>query len=317
MKRALFSLALAALASLAFAAGGVSLSIRYYDKMVYYPDTDIAIKVSIANGSPSTYRFKLAENRIYSLDFDVRTPANRVVDASAAFKRARADSGPVFYRDVSIEPGEEYSFVESLSSYAAMTDPGTYAIQASFWPALAPSNGGGEQVPLVSNVLMLSLRPSPPPSASTSPLDSVRAETGEILKPEAIPPDEVVSRTIEARQRSRWNEFYLYLDLESLLKRSAELARSYNRQSDEGRRKMIDAFRASLQGQKSTDSIVTLPKEYSIEETRYTADHGFVTVLEKFAEKGYTSIKEYQYELERRGDIWYIVGYSVVNKGTE
>lgn len=315
MKRALLSFALVLVASLCFADGAISLSIRYYDKRVYYPDSDIAIKVSITNGSALTYRFKLAENRVYSMDFDVRTPANRQVDASDSFKRARADSGPVFYRDVSIEPGEEYSFVESLSSYAALKDPGTYAIQASFWPGLAPSTGSGDQGPLLSNILMLSLRPTPP--ASPTPLDSVKLETGELLHPEAIPPDEVVTRTIEARQRSRWNEFFLYLDLESLLRRSAELARSYDRQSDEGRRRMLDNFRADLQNNKGANPIVTLPKEFTIEETRYTADHGFVTVLEKFAEKGYTSIKQYDYELQRRGDIWFIVGYTVVNKGTE
>lgn len=319
MKRALIALALLALAATAFAdggaPGGVSLSIRYYDKRIYYPDSDIAIKVSVTNGSPSTFRFKLAEDRVYSLDFDVRTPANRAVDAADSFKRARADSGPVFYRDVAIEPGEEYSFVESLGSYAAMKEPGTYAIQASFWPGLSPASGGDGSQPLLSNVLMLSLRPSPPPSPT--PLDSVKLETGELLRPESIPPDQVVTRTIEARQRSRWTEFFLYLDLESLLKRSAELARSYNRQSDEGRRRMLDSFRTDLQGQKGADSIVTLPKEFTVEETRYTASHGFVTVLEKFAEKGYTSIKEYEYELERRGEVWYIVGYTVVNKGTE
>ena len=314
MKRVLFSLLAAALASLCFA-DGVSLSIRFYDKRIYYPDRDITIKVSVANEGPTTYRFKLAENRVYSMDFDVRTPANRALDASDSFKRARSDSGPVFYRDVAIEPGEEYSFVETLSAYTALVDPGTYAVRASFYPGLAPSNGGDQTPPLLSNVLMLSVRPSPP--GSPTPLDSIKAETGELLRPEAIPPDEVVTRTIEARQRSRWTEFFLYLDLESLLKRSADLARAYNRQSDEGRRRMVDTFRADLQGQKAADSIVTLPKEFTIEETRYTPDHGFVTVLEKFAEKGYTSVKEYQYELERRGDIWYIVGYTVVNKGTE
>jgi len=315
VKRALFSLAMAVIAWLCFADGGITLSIRFYDKRVYYPDSEISIKVSIDNESASTYRFKLAENRVYSMDFDVRTPANRQIDSSDAFMRARSDSGPVFYRDVAIEPGEEYSFVESLASYAAVVEPGVYAVQASFWPALAPSNGGGDQTPLLSNVLMLSLRPPPP--GSQTPAQAVEAETGEILRPLAIPPDEVVSRTIEARQRSRWTEFFLYLDLESLLKRSADLARSYDRSSDEGRRRMIDAYRTALQGQKGADSIVTLPKEYDIEETRYTSDHGFVDVLEKFAEKGYTSVKDYQYELERRGDIWYIVGYTVVNKGTE
>lgn len=43
MKRVLFSLLAAALASLCFA-DGVSLSIRFYDKRIYYPDSDITIR---------------------------------------------------------------------------------------------------------------------------------------------------------------------------------------------------------------------------------------------------------------------------------
>ena len=40
-------------------------------------------------------------------------------------------------------------------------------------------------------------------------------------------------------------------------------------------------------------------------------------VIEKFDYHSYMMVKEYDYELVRRDNIWYIVGYSVLNKGTE
>jgi hypothetical protein len=304
-------LALAALSAFA----EVDVSIRFSDKRIYYPESPIAIKVSLANNTPATFRFRLAENRMYSLDFEARTPTNRRLDSASLFKKSRADSSPVYYREVSVEPGEEYSFVENLGDYVAIAETGTFAVQANFWIDLAPRSSDDHRPALTSNVLMLSVRPSP--AGIPTMAEAIRRETGEILRPEAIALDEVVRRTIEARQRSRWNEFFLYLDLESLLKKSPELARSYNRESDEGRQKMLDKFRLDLQGPKAESPIVTLPSEFEILETRYTANLGFVRALEKFQEKGFTSVKEYEYELRRREEVWFIVGYSVVNKGTE
>ena len=225
MIRAITAFVLALLVFPAFAE--VDVSIRFYDKRVYYPESEIAVKVSLANNGPSTFRFKLAENRMFSLAFDARTPANRHLDAAVGFKKSRGDSSPVFYREISVEPGEEYSFVERLESYIAISDAGTFAIQASFWPDLAPRGGDDKREPLNSNILVLSVRPSP--AGLPSIVETIKRETGELLLPMAIAPDEVVSRTIEARQRSRWNEFFLYIDLESLLKKSPELARAYNR----------------------------------------------------------------------------------------
>ena len=293
----------------------VDVGIRFYDKRVYYPESEIAVKVSVTNNTTGTYRFKLAENRMYSLAFDARTPANRHLDAALEFKRSRADSSPVFYREITVEPGEEYSFVERLESYVAIADPGTFAVQASFWPDLAPRSPDDKREPLLSNILMLSVRPSP--AGLPSVVDTIKRETGEILLPQALAPDEVVKRTIEARQRSRWNEFFLYIDLESLLKQSPELLRAYNRESDEGRRKLLEKFRNDLEALQADAQIVSLPSEYTILETRYGPNQGSVRVTEKFDEKGFKSIKEYEYDLRRREDIWYIVGYTVVNKGTE
>jgi hypothetical protein len=85
----------------------VDLSIRYYDKSIYFPEDDIVLKMMIRNESPETYRFRLAENRMFNVDFDVRTLANMQLDASEEFSRERASNQQVFYREISLAPGEE------------------------------------------------------------------------------------------------------------------------------------------------------------------------------------------------------------------
>ena len=309
-------------ASTAGAAGlsqpaGVDVNIRFYDKRLYYPESSIPIKVTISNNSAQTYRFKLAEDRVYSLLFEARTPANRALDLADDYKRTLASTRPVFYREMAVEPGEEYSFVEDLARYVHVADPGSYSVRATFYPELVQSAPGVPQdvvSPILSNVLILAVRPSPavPPAS-----DLVSPDTGELLRPEAIPPDEVVSRTIVARQRSKWNEFFLYLDLESLMTRDETRRRAYDRESDEGRRRLVERYRADLRTNVVDLDIVTIPASFEIIDTRYSANHGTVRVIEKFDYHSYLMVKEYDYELVRRDNIWYIVGYSVLNKGTE
>lgn len=303
--------------SLGLPSSGVEVSIRFFDKRLYYPESEIPVKVTIANKTASTFRFKLAEDRAYSLAFEARTPSNRALEPADAYKKALATTRPVYYREMALEPGEEYAFVEDLVRYVRLVDSGSYNLRVSFYPELVPAAPGASPQalpPIVSNVLILSVLPSlglPPASELAS------VETGEILRPQPLPPDEVVSRTIVARQRSRWNEFFLYLDLPSLLTRDQDRKRQYDAESDEGQRRMIDRYRADLQTAVVDNDIVVQPFYFEIVETRYTDAKGFVKALEKFKSGQLRLVKEYNYVLERQGDIWYIVDYTVFNKGTE
>ena len=303
--------------SLGLPSTGVEVSIRFYDKRLYYPESEIPVKVTISNKTSATWRFKLAEDRLYSLAFEARTPSNRALDPADVYKKALATTRPVFYREMAIEPGEEYSFVENLVRYVHLTDSGSYNLRVSFYPELVPAAPGARPQalpPIVSNVLILSVLPSLglPPASELASL-----ETGEILRPQAIPPDEVVERTIVARQKARWNEFFLYLDLEALLRRDEARKRSFDRESDEGRRRMVERYKADLQSTVVDTDIVTVPSSFEIIETRYSANTGLVRVIEKFDYRSFKMVKEYDYDLVRRDNIWYIQGYSVLNKGTE
>jgi hypothetical protein len=301
------SLSAAILAAFLFAgaqaAADVKLSIRFFDKRIYFPGSEIPLMITISNESDATYRFKVADDRVYSLSFEARTPSNRLLDLSDGYKVAMSQSKPVFYRELAIKPGEEYSFKEGLERFVRVDTPGIYTIQAVFFPELASSSAAA---PISSNILSLSVRPSPglPPAT-----DAIRAVTGEAIKALALPPDEVVRRTIVARQKDLWNDFFVYLDLESLISRDAE--------SDEGRRRLLERYRADLQTNVRDNDIVVQPYYFEILETRYTEAKGFVSVLEKFQSGQLRIVKEYTYELRRRDEVWYIVDYTVFNKGTE
>lgn len=288
------------------------LSIAFFDKRMYVPGVEIPVKISIRNDSPKAWRFKLADEKRLSVSLDVRTMSNRTLEASDSWKRAMAASSPAFYRELALQPGEEYSFVEDLRNFVAILEPGTYVISCRLWPELGSLSGSAPSIR--SNTLNLSVRPgSPAPGAS----EVFRTGTAEILRAERIGPDEVVGRTIRSRQKNLWNEFFLYLDLERLLRNNQDKRRSYDRESDDGRRRMLETYRTDLMKSVVDADIAVIPTSFEITETRYGPLYGFVTVIQKFAYDGFSMIKEYTYELERQDDIWYIVSYVVRNKGTE
>jgi hypothetical protein len=318
VKKGLLTIFLAYIA-LSLPAQDINLSIRFYDKRIYYiqgsENDPILVQISLANNSPATFRFKLADERAFSVDFDIRTMANRMVDASEGLIRKRSSSRQVFFREIAVEPGETFSFVEDVRDYASFNQPGSFIVQAKLHPELYRL-GGASPAPLQSNRLSLAIRPPVLPGPDGIPLD-MDVETNALLVREKLAPDEVVDYMLRARQRSQWEKYFLYLDLEALISRDPIRRRQWLAESQEGRRRMVARYRTELQNTVVDGDITTIPAEFEIERTSYGAEEGTVVVLEKFRMGNYTERRRYSYYLRRRDDIWTVIDYSVVNLGTE
>ncbi len=291
----------------------ISVSIRFYDQTVYFPDSDILVKVTIRNESPETFRFRLADRRVFNVEFAVRTMTNRLLERAPQFSTQRTANQQVFYREVAIAPGEQYSFIENLPEYVYIPRSGMYVVDAVFYPELA--TGPGERRRLQSNRLTLAVRPG---SAGAPPVDELLdAEAAEILRRQPMPPDRVVEYLIEARQQQQWDRFFLYLDLEALLRTDPARERRYLRLSEPHRRTELAEFRERLQQERTDEDIVLIPESYEIVRTEYTPQRGIVIVDKRFRFPAYAEIKRYTYQLERDDEIWMVVDYNVENLGTE
>ena len=305
------------LGCLAFAAAAeVDVSIRYFDKRVYYAGGDmgaILVQITLSNRGASTYRFKLADERVFSIDFDVRTMSNLPLEQAETFTRKRNHDQPVFFREVAIQGGESISFTEDLRDYVRLDSSGSYVVQARLYPELYRSPSA---TPLASNRLSLALRPAPLSDAG-SPPPALDVETGAVLVRQNLPPDQVIEYLLSARQKGQWEKFFLYLDLETMLARDGGRKRAWTAESEEGRQRMLDRYRADLRSAVVDGDIATIPIEYSVERTSYGANEGTVSVLEKFRFGTYVENKRYTYFLRRRDDVWTVYDYSVVNLGAE
>jgi len=315
----IFSLCVAA----AFSAGeeiipGADISIRFYDRTVYYPGNSpsepIFVQITISNASPETIRFKLADERSFSVDFAAANTRNLLLEHTDSWLRKRNTNGQVYFREVSIEPGEAYSFIENVKDYLTIANPGLYLIDCSFYPELKRATGEGE--PCVrSNRLTLEVKPSP--GAAAVKIMPVSPVTAEVLQADPIPPDQVINYILTARQKSHWEQFFLYLDLEEMIARDPSRNRRYRAESETGRLTMIDNYKSELSQAKTDKDIATIPVEFKIERTTYGEAEGTVTVIEWFSYKTFREKKRFTYYLASKNGIWRVYDYTVDNLGTE
>jgi hypothetical protein len=292
---------------------GVAVGIKFYDKQMYYPQSGpIYIQVSVTNNSPQPYHFRLSDDRIFSLDFDTRTLNNRAVEASDVLQRRRSGNTQVFFREIVLESGETFSFTENLRDYAKLDASGSFIVQAKLYPDLYR----GEGVAAQSNRLSLQIRPAIITDETGLPIALAEAAKV-VLSRERLAPDDVISWTLHARQRSQWEKFFLYLDIEQMLARDAGRQRQWRAESEEGRLRMIARYRHDLQNALIDGDIVSIPSEFKIERTVYNEDEGTVTVLERFNAGDFIEKKRFTYYLRRHDGIWTIYDYVVMNLGTE
>jgi hypothetical protein len=288
-----------------------AFSIRFFDQKVYFLGDDIQVEAVITNTGTDTLRFKMADNRFFNMDFDVRTTRNVGLDHAKEFTIERNSDQPVFFRELSLEPGEKYGIVLDLTRFAAFSSPGQYVLQATFFPELFR---GQDSFSMKSNRLSLNVKP---PAANAEEKAIMQAENGALLARQSLPPDEVVGGTVSARQKSQWERFFLYLDLESIMRRNPEKDRIFRNSTEAQRRQMVDQFRQQLRQTTIQQDISVIPTSFEIKKTTYDASEGTVEVLEKFKYPDYTELKGYTYHLKKTDRYWIIYDYEIKNLGTE
>lgn len=285
--------------------------IRFFDQRVYFLGDEIQVEAVITNTGTDTLRFKMADNRFFNMDFDVRTTRNVGLDHAREFTIERNSDQPVFFREVSLEPGEKYGIVLDLTQFAAFSSPGQYVVQATFFPELFR---GPDSSSMKSNRLSLNVKPA---AENAEEKATLQAENGAMLARQPLPPDEVVSGTVSARQKSQWERFFLYLDLESLMRKNPEKDRIFRNSTEAQQRQMVDQFRQQLRQTTIQQDISVIPTSFEIRKTTYDSSEGTVEVLEKFKYPDYTELKAYTYLLKKSDGYWIIYDYEIRNQGTE
>jgi hypothetical protein len=288
---------------------GVSLTVRPAEKRIYTPTTPINLHISIRNESSSAFSFQLAESYLFNLEVEVRTLRNETLEPSQEFIRKQNTNQHVYYREIRLLPGEEYSFNVPLSSFVSIEQPGVYFLNASFFPDMQQNTS------ISSNELTFHVRPDLEEVPEYK--GRIDQETQEILQRHDIPPDDVVEYTLQARQKEQWNKFFLYLDIQELMLKNPLKRREYRNSSEEEQMKMVKEYRDLLKNNVVDSDIVIKPTSFEILHTSYTQREAEVEVRERFQYPQYTEVKRYTYYLHRPEEYWIIYDYNVVNERNE
>jgi hypothetical protein len=305
---------LVCLAPIVLSAQSLSLTVRPHNEEIYFPDSEIELYITIRNDTAETHRFRLADDREFNLEFDMRDATNVPIETEPHGTTTDV-MNQVYYRTVSLEPGDHFSFVETLNDYVPSFEPGIYTLSIRFFPEL---RAVPKQTPLISNPLVISIRPGETMEVRAEERFRVIAE--ERLRREQLPPDETVRYMIEARREANWERFFLYLNIEKLFRQSDERDRRFVRGASEAeQRRMLADYREELRAASDpTDTALTVvPDSYEIIETYYTPTDGSVVAVLSFDHDRYRERKRYTYDLERRNGFWEIIGYTVSNLPNE
>jgi hypothetical protein len=317
-RKILFIMAILYITPQLFGNNGVSLNIRFFDKILYYPDSSIEIKVELKNQSNGTYSFKVADFKEYNMHFRVMDMRNRDLPLAEEYSSQFQSSQPYFYRDVNLRPGEEFSFVIKLKDYVSIDEAGEYLIEAEFFPELnQPMMEQG--ISLTSNRILLSVRP--PLGGRSEAEDQIISESQDILRAENKSPDQVISYVLEARQLDQWNRFFLYIDIPALLRQNPAWERQYINSTEEEQIALLESFKASLIDENILDfeNFIERPDRFEILQTSYTPELATVKVREYFrsSNRDFTIVRDYSYYLRKNQGIWKIERYESSNIRTE
>jgi hypothetical protein len=287
----------------------VTFHVQFHNQRVYYPGTSVWVRATVRNNSDQDYVFSLADQAEFNLLMNVRTLANQAVPVSENYMLRAASSRPVFYRLLKLLPGEEHSFLVDLGDFVRIDEPGNFIVQAQFVPSV-----NNAQPLLRSNILRLSVRPD---SGSAQFIDSIDAQTGEILERQGLAPDEVIRFILDGRQRGHWNRVFLYLDLDALFQRSSDRRIRFLNASETTRNQLLQDFGADIRAGRVESSVATAPDEFSILQVSYTPSHATVVSRHVYYRHQFNEIKEFIWNLELNNGVWLVTGFAVQNLGTQ
>ena len=102
---------------------GIQLFIRFYNQKIYYLNRseEIMIRVSVVNRSGEPFAFKLADKKVFNIGLDVKTPGNTSLDPADEFTIDRSSDQPVFFKELTVAPEEEYGVVVRLDRFSNST----------------------------------------------------------------------------------------------------------------------------------------------------------------------------------------------------
>ena len=88
----------------------ITCKIRYFNKKIYYAGDNITMRVELFNNSAENFTFQIAEPRQFNIKLTVKDLTGRELSDQYKFNREINSVQHVYYRNMTIQPGEIFAF---------------------------------------------------------------------------------------------------------------------------------------------------------------------------------------------------------------
>ncbi|OHD14796.1 MAG: hypothetical protein A2086_14110 [Spirochaetes bacterium GWD1_27_9] len=290
----------------------ILMKIELATPKIYNQNEDIYLDVKIINKGEFSLATLITDDKKFSFDFQIVTMKNQQLEHSRAYITSFHRVQTIFKSKISLEPNEGYSYKVRLNDYFDLTTPGQYYIKGFYYPNLKLNNDTLGSI--YSNQLTINIKPSDIDEKYIVEKKDIEEEVK--LFAEKRPPDEAVRYMLEARMKKEWNKYFLYLDLEKLILNNGKFNQNFLKKDSERQKEIIEQYKEYLK-KDTIDDISFLPHNFEILKTEYGQGKGKVDVIIEYKYIEYIERKYYTFFLYKKGEIWYVYDYEVMNMGVK
>lgn len=289
----------------------VRVTIRYFNKQIYYMGQPIIVEIEVANQSYEPFLFITSYKKEFTFDFEITSTTNRKIPHSKNYIINRHQFETVLNDEITLKKDEIYGVRINISEWFDFENPGEYIIKGVFYPSLAVN----PEIKIYSfNQLHLTLRPP----YREEIRKKEREQEIERLKAESLPPYETVRVMLNALMNRDFEKYFLYIKFDKFIMQFSNARKKYLAAKDVNKPDVIEKFKEYLKGENEMESIPyseTIPADFEIEKTIIEKRDARILVTEEFKYKNLIEKKQYTYYLHKYGDKWLLESYTVVNIG--
>lgn len=289
----------------------LSVNIRFSEPKIYKVNDKVYIDIEVKNRSGKPSSILVADDKRYTFDFELVSLQNKPVGHSREYSNFFNRVQPIFNSMVRLNNNEGFTYRLLLNDYFDINMTGQYFIRAIFHPALKLNNTQTNTVK--SNYLTINIRPESIEDRYI--VERKEVERERLLFAEKKAPDEVIEYMINARMKSEWEKFFLYIDLSKMILTNSRFRERYLRADSERQARIIEEYKEYMK-QNTIDEISLVPVHFNIIKTEYSAGEAKVEAVLRFKQYDFMEDKYYTYFLDKKDDKWFVTSYTVLNIGS-
>ena len=291
------------------------MKIELGNPKIYKEGDNIYLNVMLLNKSNNVQSTYIAEDKRHSFDFSIVTMKNQEIEYKKEYVTYFYRVQNIYMSKISLMEKEGYLYKILLNDYYDLNMTGQFYVTGYYYPNLKVNNNRDNAIS--SNQLVINIRDRNFDDryfVNTVEIDDSNGSPVETLK--KIPPDDVIDYMLTARMQRNWDRYFLYMNMDELIKTNNIFGRDFGKKNLEQQRELIKNYKEYLKKDNIND-INFLPHKFDIVKTTYSQSEAKVEVKVQFKTLDYIEERYYTFSLHKKGEHWFVYSYEVMEMGVK